>query len=579
MQVISWNVAGVPLGEIGTFFQHATDVHPWDFLCLQEAFRQTSGIATCSCSSTCDCARPIIFTPEVLHGGLRCPAVIVNEAWGSVCRAAGSSARWVAIDVKQKVLVASAHLPLSNRPLSEFMEVLEELSSLLRKYKNRKVLVALDANCRMSGMQDWQVVGPAVPSVNQVAAAEAERASVFHEFLSKHALYLANTWTSEEDPQEVFTRSDWDGVSCLAQIDFLAASNSLKLQDCRVHQGAAVNSDHFALAATVVTRRAARRPDGPRPARTGWRPATSFHAAVEEQTPSLDWQDWPACTERLASLAAAHEKPREQNAQKEQEDEVLRDLLVTASSLAPVDRRLFGKQIWRRRRFLRRQRARTRLERACEAGKAPRVPSGSTHVNWLALSQGRDPREILFEHFFEIYGLESEEKECATAARTEWIERWRSEQAHDLAEPFVVTPELLGKALKRLKPGKASPDGLTAEVLRELPEQARTSFAAELTRRFASLEIPTDWTQVVASLIPKTAGAKVLTKFRPIASLTAVRKLWGYIWLMALPVISFLSLQTAFVPGVCATHGVYTLKRAAELAREWICPWWLCRLI
>ena len=119
MQVISWNVAGVPLGEIGMFFQHVTDVHPWDFLCLQEAFRQTSGIATCSCSSTCDCARPVIFTPEILHGGLRCPAIVVNESWGSVCRAAGSSARWVAIGVKQKVLVVSAHLPLSNRPLSE----------------------------------------------------------------------------------------------------------------------------------------------------------------------------------------------------------------------------------------------------------------------------------------------------------------------------------------------------------------------------------------------------------------------------------------------------------------------------
>ena len=77
---------------------------------------------------------------------------------------------------------------------------------------------------------------------------------------------------------------------------------------------------------------------------------------------------------------------------------------------------------------------------------------------------------------------------------------------------------------------------------------------------------------MVASLIPKVAGAKVLAKFRPIASLAAVRKLWGYLWLSALPVISFLSLQTAFIPGVSASHGVFTLKRAAELARAWDVP-------
>ena len=42
--------------------------------------------------------------------------------------------------------------------------------------------------------------------------------------------------------------------------------------------------------------------------------------------------------------------------------------------------------------------------------------------------------------------------------------------------------------------------------------------------------------------------------------------------MMALPVTTFLSLQTAFVPGVSAAHGVYVLKRAAELAREWAVP-------
>ena len=113
--MVSWNVAGVPLEEIGAFLKHTRDIHPWDFLCLQEAFRKTDGIATCSCNFACECPRPVIFTPQSLQGGLRCPAIVVNESWGSACRAVGCSTRWVAIDVKQKLLVVSAHLPHRRR--------------------------------------------------------------------------------------------------------------------------------------------------------------------------------------------------------------------------------------------------------------------------------------------------------------------------------------------------------------------------------------------------------------------------------------------------------------------------------
>ena len=113
---------------------------------------------------------------------------------------------------------------------------------------------------------------------------------------------------------------------------------------------------------------------------------------------------------------------------------------------------------------------------------------------------------------------------------------------------------------------------MTAEVLRELPLSAHAALAHELTRRFDALDIPEDWTQVAATLIPKVTNARALRKFRPIASLTAVRKLWGYIWMMALPAITFASLRTAFIPGVSADHGVYVVKRAAELAWEWSVP-------
>ena len=63
-----------------------------------------------------------------------------------------------------------------------------------------------------------------------------------------------------------------------------------------------------------------------------------------------------------------------------------------------------------------------------------------------------------------------------------------------------------------------------------------------------------------------------MAKFRPITCFSAMQKLLGYLWMMALPILTFLSVQTAFIPGSHADTGVFMLNRAAELAREWRIP-------
>ena len=80
---------------------------------------------------------------------------------------------------------------------------------------------------------------------------------------------------------------------------------------------------------------------------------------------------------------------------------------------------------------------------------------------------------------------------------------------------------------------------------------------------------PSTWCQTSATLLPKAVGAASLAKYRPVASLPAIRKLLGYIWLMWLPPLTFFSLQTGFVPKSHPATGVFLLKRAAELSREW----------
>ena len=75
--------------------------------------------------------------------------------------------------------------------------------------------------------------------------------------------------------------------------------------------------------------------------------------------------------------------------------------------------------------------------------------------------------------------------------------------------------------------------------------------------------------QVYALLIPKVLRADAFNKYRPIASLSTFRKLMGYVAMGMLPKLNFESFQTGFVPGGHAGAGVYVMKRAAELAREW----------
>jgi hypothetical protein len=71
------------------------------------------------------------------------------------------------------------------------------------------------------------------------------------------------------------------------------------------------------------------------------------------------------------------------------------------------------------------------------------------------------------------------------------------------------------------------------------------------------------------NLIPKIVGAADLNSLRGIACLSTARKVLGYIWMRMLPPMQSESFQTGFIPGAHAAGGVFAIKRAAELSREW----------
>ena len=92
-------------------------------------------------------------------------------------------------------------------------------------------------------------------------------------------------------------------------------------------------------------------------------------------------------------------------------------------------------------------------------------------------------------------------------------------------------------------------------MLKALPHPALESLARDSTRRFGMLDVPESWVELSATLIPKIAAAHELKIFRPVSSLTAIRKLWGYVWMELLPDLRFKTLQTAFVNCVDAAQG------------------------
>ena len=100
--MVTWNVAGVAAEQFATFLDQVEMIVRWDFFALQEGLRQLEGIGAGAHG---------IYTPPNLEGGLRCPAVVINRRHAAHARYAGGHGRLVAVDVENKFLVLSAHLP------------------------------------------------------------------------------------------------------------------------------------------------------------------------------------------------------------------------------------------------------------------------------------------------------------------------------------------------------------------------------------------------------------------------------------------------------------------------------------
>jgi len=134
----------------------------------------------------------------------------------------------VAVDVENKFLVLSAHLPHTGLSLMDYTAVLEEITGFLLSYPKRMVILGGDLNAKLEGATDNELIGPSVPRAH-LRPQDRERAGLLVELLVKHDLVASNTWADSNSDSLMVTRGPWDGRGPEAQIDFVLASRALRL--------------------------------------------------------------------------------------------------------------------------------------------------------------------------------------------------------------------------------------------------------------------------------------------------------------------------------------------------------------
>ena len=199
----------------------------------------------------------------------------------------------------------------------------------------------------------------------------------------------------------------------------------------------------------------------PNPALKNWTPAPSWRDAIGAQT--LEWSSWGKATAELTKLAAENAEPKVTPAA----DATLENLCcLRAVASDHAVRRDLGKEIWRARRRVKRELRQSALADACRTRRSPKPSRRTTHFNWeRTFGADGDAAAQLSEYFASIYELDPRERAAERCAKAQSIASWRSALEHG-APALEIPPALVRKATSKLRVGKSSSDGLTAEILK-----------------------------------------------------------------------------------------------------------------
>ena len=129
----------------------------------------------------------------------------------------------------------------------------------------------------------------------------------------------------------------------------------------------------------------------------------------------------------------------------------------------------------------------------------PKSKKKSLVTNWTKLFGDADPSTSLRKYFEDIYFVSEEDLKVDEDLKTRYLETWRSLRIDII--PWRISVSALKKAIGKLKNGKGSPDGCSAEMYKRFPDNALTLLAKFFSYVFAEFAFPDSWTIVLGTLI------------------------------------------------------------------------------
>ena len=472
LKVLSWNVAGLAEDCTDIFLSQISMLADWDVLLLQECFRKLDGV---------NVGAHELFTPSELMGGLRCPAVIVNWKWKGQSKIVGGAARWTAVELDGQLTLISAHLPHKGRKLGEFEATLTELQEFLNGRPKQHVILGGDFNVNLFGMTDYLHVGESIPRPRTlIDTNDSLRARALHTMVTELDLTVTNTWMNADTERELFTRSSWVKPRRLVDTNGLhhdfekignetCAGSGLRLVQDRSQSG--VCSSFVKTENEVHDEECCK---------LAWWGARRILARCGCSNIVTDWKSWNKLAPLLVETAKAHRRVESKGmsvTEMELETLLLRKK-KTGRYLERSELNRLCREIWRKRRALKREKHLDKIKESAEMGSSQENAEQAFQLEINC--KGRESRICSTKYFRDIYSISEEQEELTQSERRHWVELWKNMRI-DCAGGMLISPKKLENVLKKLKNGKGSPDQITADVLKALPPECLEKLARSLS--------------------------------------------------------------------------------------------------
>ena len=476
LKVLSWNVAGLAEDCTDIFLSQISMLADWDVLLLQECFRKLDGV---------NVGAHELFTPSELMGGLRCPAVIVNRKWKGQSKIVGCAARWTAVELDGQLTLISVHMPHKGRKLD-----LMELQEFLNGRHKQHVILGGDFNVNLFGMTDYLHVGESIPRPRTLLDTnDSLRARALHTMVTELDLTVTHTWMNADTERELFTRSSWSSPEdFLTQMDFIMTSRKLDMKHVQVLDSDWFKTDHRAVYAVLSMRPKMRYTRKNAVNLRGWVPDESWHETAAATL--TEWESWNKVAPLLVETAMTHRRVESKRMTVTEME--LKTLLLrkkeTGRYLERPELNWLCREIWRKRRALKREKHLDKIKESAELGRA-RKKTQSKHFNWKSIAKDENPKSVLTKYFQDLYSISEEQEKLTQSERRHWVELWKNMRI-DCAGGMLISPKKLENVLVKLKNGKGSPDQITADVLKALLPECLEKMARSLSLMCWNMDFP-----------------------------------------------------------------------------------------